>query len=459
MLALLALGCADVKPAPQTVAHAAPTPVATPVASGHPTAVMCSADYRKEVDALRCAEGAAYRHGDTLFVRLTDGRVLRHLNEAGPETSDYYRYTGVLRGGGGARTFHLIERTNGQYAKVLVLDAASGDTMTLAETPLMSPDSTRFLLSDAYVNICGDSSSFSVWRITAGRPEREWVSHASCGTARSWSVARPEWRSADTIALRRVAPSDTGRKNLTQSPAHLIRRAAGWSFETEPRQDRTLSIQVLPSSLEVHRDTVRIAYTVTNALTSTSELFDFTVDAPAPALKVEKPRQAPEWDINTAREYGRSVARWGFIEPMLLPGKTSPPLAFSALGLPGIVKYWGDPWIPPDTVDDGDVPVQTPTTPAGPGAFADDSGVTVGVVPFPKDRSRAALLRRLSGLVTDACARGWVDDRGVCNSLRVKIQHDETRALLSELEAQRGKHVNDVAYFLIAGNVWALRSS
>jgi hypothetical protein len=66
---------------------------------------------------------------------------------------------------------------------------------------------------------------------------------------------------------------------------------------------------------------------------------------------------------------------------------------------------------------------------------------------------------RLSGLLTDVCARGWVDNQGICNSLRVKIQHDETRALLNELEAQRGKHVNDLAYFLLAGNVWALPAS
>jgi hypothetical protein len=97
--------------------------------------------------------------------------------------------------------------------------------------------------------------------------------------------------------------------------------------------------------------------------------------------------------------------------------------------------------------------------PTGPGAFSNDSGVTLGVVPFPADRSRAALLARLDGLVADACARGWIDNQGVCTSLQVKIQHDQTGALLNELDAQRGQHVNDLAYFLLVGNVRALPTS
>jgi hypothetical protein len=236
ILMLLALGCTDVKPAPQPAVRAALKPLATPATSSHPSAVMCPTEYADEAVALQCANGAAYRHGDTLFVRLADEHVLTHLNAEGREASTYYTYEGQLRGsGGGARTFHLIHLSGGDdWGKLRVIDAASGDSMTLTMTPLMSPDSTRFLLSDTDVDICIDSSSFSVWRVTTGKPEREWVSHASCNTARYWSVTRPEWRSADTIALTRLVPSDTGRREEIEKPARLIRRATGWSFESYP---------------------------------------------------------------------------------------------------------------------------------------------------------------------------------------------------------------------------------
>jgi hypothetical protein len=236
MLVLLALGCTDVKPAPQPAVRAALKPVATPATSAHPSAVMCPTEYADEAVALRCADGAAYRHGDTLFVRLADGRVLTHVNEFGREGSNYYRYAGQLRGSGGdARTFHLIHRSGDEdWGEMRLIDTASADTMTLSMTPLMSPDSTRFILSDGNVNICLDSSSFSIWRITTGRPEREWVSQASCSTARQWSVVVREWRSADTIAVTRLVPSDTGRKNWIETPARLIRLTSGWSFGSYP---------------------------------------------------------------------------------------------------------------------------------------------------------------------------------------------------------------------------------
>lgn len=223
------------------------------------------------------------------------------------------------------------------------------------------------------------------------------------------------------------------------------------------RPTTQLSIHVVPASLDLRGDTVRVAYRVTNAPSSSSELFIFTVDAPSRPLKVEKPSAAAKRDFDTATEFGRSVASWGFMRS-LVPGGTSPALAFSAVGLPGIVKYWAAPFIAPDTFETADVQLPADAI-AGPGNSAADSGATVGVVPFPSDRSRSALLARLGVLTAEACRLGWIDNGGVCNSLEVKISQGDTPALINELQAQRGKHVNTSAYFLLLGNIRALPSS
>jgi hypothetical protein len=217
-----------------------------------------------------------------------------------------------------------------------------------------------------------------------------------------------------------------------------------------------LSIRANPVLVTVQGDTTRIAYAVTNTVTSTAELFAFTVDAPVRVLRVEKPAPLLQWHV-TRRLAGRSVASWSFIETQLGVGQTSPPLAYAAVGLPGLVTYWARVYVPPDTVEPPDVADAPRAT--GPGAFANDSGTTVGVVPFPIDRSRGALLARLGALLSDVCARGWIDNAGVCTSLRTKIEHEQTGALVNELDAQRGKHVNDLAYFLLVGNVQALPPS
>jgi hypothetical protein len=217
----------------------------------------------------------------------------------------------------------------------------------------------------------------------------------------------------------------------------------------------TLSSRVSPAAVEVHGDTVRVAYAVSNASASTAPLFIFTVDAPAPLVNVEKPARATGWMMDASQEFGgRAVASWGFIQPTLAAGRTSPALAYSARGLPGLVTYWAVPYVPPDTIETPDV--AGTDTASGPGAMATDSGVTVGVVPFPNPRDRASLLRRMTALLSEACARGWIDNEGICTSLDTKIRHDLMEPLLNELQAQRGQHVNELAYLLLAANAKAL---
>ncbi|MGB5675491.1 MAG: hypothetical protein WBO43_13175 [Gemmatimonadota bacterium] len=66
----------------------------------------------------------------------------------------------------------------------------------------------------------------------------------------------------------------------------------------------------------------------------------------------------------------------------------------------------------------------------------------------------------------EACDLGWVDDTtGVCHSLEVKLEQaqasiqadrpsarNQIQAFLNELEAQRGQHVNENAYWLLTVN-------
>ena len=216
-----------------------------------------------------------------------------------------------------------------------------------------------------------------------------------------------------------------------------------------------LHVRVNVAALDVRGDTVRVAYTVTNAPTSTADLFAFTVDAATHLVEIERPSRSVAAHTLIAHDFGgRPVASWGFVDPTIAPAASAPSLAYRAIGLPGLVKYWATPYQAPDTIEAADV--SSEELAAGPGASAADSGLTVGVVPFPADRSRSALLHRLTTMLDRVCMRGWVDNQGVCNSLRVKIDHDQMDALLNELSAQRGKHVNETAYFLLAGNVWAL---
>lgn len=208
-----------------------------------------------------------------------------------------------------------------------------------------------------------------------------------------------------------------------------------------------------PTAVDIQGDTVRVTLNVRNLATSDADLWMFTVDAPVPVLTVEQLGPGDKRDVDMGKEYGISVATWAFLGDHVAPGGAAPPVAFSAAGLPGIVSYWAEQWVPPDTVESADEPPDSSQAPVKPGPWnsASDSGRTVGIVPFPVDRSRGALLTRMRTLLRESCVRGWVDEASVCSSLDLKLEQDDTSGLLAELEAQRAKHVKELAYFLLGG--------
>lgn len=92
------------------------------------------------------------------------------------------------------------------------------------------------------------------------------------------------------------------------------------------------------------------------------------------------------------------------------------------------------------------------------------------VVPLKDPASFATPDRGLGLVLADlskACTLGWVKTPGICNSLEVKLKQAQSailqndlklagnhlKSLQNELAAQRGKHVNELAFLLLSTNV------
>jgi hypothetical protein len=237
-----------------------------------------------------------------------------------------------------------------------------------------------------------------------------------------------------------------------------------------------LTIEVGLRRIVMRADTVRIEYLVRNAQDSKEKLFDFTVEAPSKVSRIELPHPEENWDTGTVSKT-LSVASWALLDKQLPAGATTPPLAFEALGLPGIVTYWALGWFPVGRLED-DVEQEPPPPMSPREALASGTveGRTVGVDPVPPDRSPEALLYRLTGLLDESCgALSWITSASVCRSLKEKLQHarqavingDKTGAgvslgrFLTELTAQHGaratRPVNDAAFWLLRVNAEYLR--
>jgi len=87
-----------------------------------------------------------------------------------------------------------------------------------------------------------------------------------------------------------------------------------------------------------------------------------------------------------------------------------------------------------------------------------------------KVQSNTSLIDMLTDDVEEAYQKGWIDNKGIYNSLYKKLEHaqkqlaknktkqavNQLNAFLSELNAQKGKHVNEEAYNLLHFNAKAL---
>ncbi|NIR44408.1 MAG: hypothetical protein GWN99_00605 [Gemmatimonadetes bacterium] len=221
-----------------------------------------------------------------------------------------------------------------------------------------------------------------------------------------------------------------------------------------------IDLRVEVSSVDVEDGVTRVEYVLFNEPSSEEELFEFIVEAPAPVLSISQPEPRSGWVTGTAYR-GISVAQWSVLEPLMPPGAQSPPLSFEAEGLPAIVTYHARGFFP--------VPEYEPVPPRPPDAepvlFSNTvEGKTVGVEPTPPESGPGDLMARGLTVLDQVCGLDWIDAPGVCNSLRVKLEgarasmaagrikpaRGQLRAFLNELEAQRGRHVSESAYQLLA---------
>ena len=206
----------------------------------------------------------------------------------------------------------------------------------------------------------------------------------------------------------------------------------------------------------------RVSYTLHNARASQAPVFEFAVESPVTVADATSPD--PEHIVTAVRDRSGDIASWGWIAYQLAPGDGATNLAYEAVGLPGFVRYRVLPFTETPVAGTDGVVMADEVDAIGPRFEGNGRefrlGRTVGIVAVPPDASEQALRDRLGGLLGEACSLGWIDSRGVCNSLRVKLRDTKggLRAMLHELDAQRGKHVSEAAYALLYPNVSYLLS-
>lgn len=219
----------------------------------------------------------------------------------------------------------------------------------------------------------------------------------------------------------------------------------------------TFRVEVTPHLVSNIGDVIAMTYTVRVVPPTTDSLVGFIVDAPS-LVSVGLPGPRASW-LTLSKWRTRAIASWTRLDVFTGAGDSTPPLPMTARGVIGVVPFWAERNAPLDTVvtdlvSDTSAVFDTLIVVNG------MQGTTIGVVPFPADQSPAALANRLASFVDQVCTLGWIDNHGICNSLRVKATtaSGPLGAMLNELSAQRGKHVSEAAYVLLSENARFLLS-
>jgi hypothetical protein len=197
--------------------------------------------------------------------------------------------------------------------------------------------------------------------------------------------------------------------------------------KTPPGQRLTVDIAV--AAVAMRGDTTRVTYVLANRKSSVEQLFQFTVDAPSAVTWIQTP--TPDEDWTTDRNFKRRpIAGWAVLGEQMAPGDASPPMAFEAVGLPGLVHAWVRGYAPPpppppplpDSVLDTLPPAPVPDLLA-----MSLKTTTVGVSPFPGTLTPTVLVSRLDSLTARACGDlAWVASRVLCADLAGAVSATST---------------------------------
>ena len=218
-----------------------------------------------------------------------------------------------------------------------------------------------------------------------------------------------------------------------------------------PNPGQRIAVDVQVESVATRGDTVGITYQVKNLEVSEESLLSFLVDAPSGVVNIATPTPKQNWYASTDFRQ-RPMAVWDLIGRQLPPGGVTPDLSFEAVGLPGISTYWaGGKFKRSSDEDAAEAAVDDPLT------NEMVHGVTLGVEPFPADKSPTALLKRLRSLTAATCKAPflWITDPTLCNQLASDLDRAET--LNSGGQPAQAKEVLSHFLALLSGTGAAIR--
>jgi hypothetical protein len=150
------------------------------------------------------SETTVRRSGDTLFVRLDNGRDTMFIDQNEGESPGGYKYVARI----GRPAYHLIE-SHGHEAlpSWILMNARTGRAVINVDSVIPSPDSSLFVAVPQDWKNCteGHGAAFAIWRLTDSIAVRAVSAEGgNCSGHAGWAALDPRWRGNDTVEFTRI---------------------------------------------------------------------------------------------------------------------------------------------------------------------------------------------------------------------------------------------------------------
>lgn len=200
------------------------------------SSAYCTSD--DETDALACAQGSAFRHGDSLGIQLASGKTLVRVETPDEGTSlAHFTYRGAIHS---TVMFHVIDEQLYELTSTYLINARSGSQTAIIGDPVVDAGGTRLAAAAISLSSCEGKDGLEIWRLTDSVPAREFsVEPFDCRDEKGWAPSDLAWRSADTLAfVANLAPADSVARDAgtrDRRPALVVREGHAWHLVLPPR--------------------------------------------------------------------------------------------------------------------------------------------------------------------------------------------------------------------------------
>jgi hypothetical protein len=173
-------------------------------------------------------------HGDSLELRLTDGRAITLVsNPTDLEGHIEYQYAGII----GRREYYLLIVHYYESVGCELIDARTGERTKIVGAPLLSPSDSLGVATGYNLGIGEGPDAIEVWRILPHPATLLWSMTTTSSRVGGWGASAERWSGDSLIFLTRHVLLEGPQKAdfsfpERQAPMRLVRRGGDWIVDT-----------------------------------------------------------------------------------------------------------------------------------------------------------------------------------------------------------------------------------